>query len=140
MSLEKLMIVRNAMRLGAFLEREGDRVLAPEGLTHQQYVVLLRVSDRGPLSHKEICSALLHEKSNISKIIRKLTSQGLVHTYTKPGDGRVQMTRVTGEGKARLRECTRLLSAWVDGWLNLMTDDEASRMLDSFTWMNTLAR
>lgn len=134
------MIVRNAMRLGAFLEREGDRVLAPVGLTHQQYVVLLRISERGPLSHKDICSALLHEKSNISKIIKKLASSDLIQTFPKPGDGRVQMTRVTDDGKSRLRECTRLLSAWVAEWLKLMTDEEARRMLDSFTWMNTLAR
>jgi len=140
MELEKLLIVRHLMRLGAYLEREGTRILAKEGLTHQQYTVLTRISEHGPLSQKDVCLALLYEKSNVSKIVKKLSGSGFIEIAASEADKRAHVIRATEEGKAVIRRAQVLLGEWVTNWLKLVNDDETRKLLENLGWLNALSK
>ena len=140
MELEKLLIVRHLMRLGAYLEREGNRILADTGLTHQQYIVLTRISEHGPLSQKDVCSALLYEKSNVSKIVAKLADKGYITASASEEDRRAHVLLATQDGKEKIRHAQDRLAGWVSDWLKLVSEDEARKLLDNLGWLNALAK
>ena len=99
MKVEKVMIVRHLMRLGAFMEREGSRALIPTNLTHQQFLVLSRISEQGSLSQKDLCDKMLYEKSNVSRIIKRLHSLGLILIVPDIEDARRQVINPTDKGR-----------------------------------------
>ncbi len=77
-------IVVGLLRIGAFLQREGDRIVKVFYLNQQQYVVLNFIFRNQPLSQNDICSRLLYEKSNVSKILKKL--EDLKYVMQKPSN------------------------------------------------------
>ena len=85
---QKTQIVKSLLRLGVFLQREGNRIVSDFGLNQQQLVVLKEIQEKGPVSQREICSELLLEKSNVSKIVGKLYSQGYITVSHSERDNR----------------------------------------------------
>lgn len=140
MNVERMMIVRHIMRLGAYMEREGGRLLFPLGLTHQQFLALSRISEQGPLCQKDLCDKLLYEKSNISRIIKKLLGLEFVTVIPDPGDARKQVLTITESGQTTVQNGRKIISDWTDNWLTLLTDSEGKQFLSSLSWLNTLAR
>jgi DNA-binding MarR family transcriptional regulator len=124
MEREKTEIVKHALRLGAFLERTGTRLLQDFGLTQQQFIVLKRIEENGPLSQKDICSDLLFEKSNVSKIVRKLTNAGLIRKTFSEEDNRISELNISDRGKEVVNGCMRKLNQWNRQWLPDFTEDE----------------
>jgi len=114
---DRLKIVKSLLRLGAYLQREGDRLLSSFSLTQQQFVVLKEIQEKGPLSQKQICSGLLFEKSNVSKIVKKLEAAGLIQRTVSPGDGRVDLVSVTRKGEKVIGLCMARLDVWNRRWL-----------------------
>ena len=140
MRVEQLMIARHLMRLGAYLEREGGRELSQVGLTHQQFLVLTRISEQGSVSQKDLCDKLLYEKSNVSKIIKKLLAVELIDISTDPEDARRQVIRTTDQGSLAVQKGKKIVSAWVEQWLNRLMDDENTEILSMLIKLNTLVR
>jgi DNA-binding MarR family transcriptional regulator len=124
MEREKTEIVKHALRLGAFLERTGTRLLQDFGLTQQQFIVLKRIEENGPLSQKDICSDLLFEKSNVLKIVRKLTNAGLIRKTFSEEDNRISELNIADRGKEVVNGCMRKLNQWNRQWLPDFTEDE----------------
>lgn len=131
-------IVKNILRLGAFLQREGDRLIGRYGLTQQQFVVLREIQERGPLSQRDICSELLYEKSNISKIVKKLAAEGLVRRSASPADGRMGLLETTKKGERLTGLCMSTLDIWNRYWLRTLSEaqvKEALAVLDTLKVM-----
>jgi DNA-binding MarR family transcriptional regulator len=132
MQKERAQIVKDLLRLGAFLQREANRLLDDYGLNQQQFVVLKTIQEKGPLSQKEICSDLLFEKSNVSKIVKKLEQEGLVKTTWTDRDGRVSLTEIAGKGRATAAACMQRLGEWNSEWTARLSDadvKQAARIL-----------
>ncbi len=117
-------IVRSLLRLGAFLQREGNRLLSGHGLSQQQFVVLKEIEERGPLSQKEICSQLLLEKSNVSKTVKKLVRSGLVDRKPSPDDNRISSLMITAKGLEVVSQCMEVLDQWNREWLKALSGKE----------------
>ncbi len=117
-------IVISLLRLGAFLTREGNRVVADVGLNQQQYVVLNYIYAREPVCQKEICSSLLFEKSNVSKIIKKLTDLSFIEKGTSSDDGRIHKLTLTKKGKEIINICNDRFNCWNERWLKSLSEEE----------------
>lgn len=140
MKVEKVMIARHLMRLGAFMEREGSRALAPINLTHQQFLVLSRISEQGSLSQKDLCDKMLYEKSNVSRIIKRLHSLGLIQIEVDNEDARRQVIRPSGAGMHAVVKGKQIISDSVEKWFSRLTDFESTEILSKLIWLNTLMR
>ncbi len=138
MDKQRIQIVQHSLRLGAFLQREGNRILHDFSLNQQQFIVLKRIEEQGPLSQKNICSDLLFEKSNISKIVSKLASMNLVTMSYSADDNRVSVLTITGKGKSVVDECMKKLNQWNSKWLTPLSKEEASQTLAVLNKLNTL--
>ena len=140
MKVEKVMIARHLMRLGAFMEREGSRALAPLNLTHQQFLVLSRITEQGTLSQKDLCDKMLYEKSNVSRIVKRLHSLGLIQIEPDQEDARRQVISPTGKGSLAVVKGRKIISDSVERWFSRLTDYESTEILSKLIWLNTLMR
>lgn len=127
MEKERVRLVKELLRLGAFLQREANRLLAEYNLNQQQFVVLKTVQERGPVSQKEICSDLLFEKSNVSKIVNKLERGGLVTTSWADRDARISLIEITGKGLRLIDVCLDRLNKWNFEWTSRLSDAEVKQ-------------
>ena len=124
MESKKNRIVISLLRLGSFLVRTGNRLVVEHGLNQQQFVVLKEIQALEPVSAQEVCSKLLHEKSNLSKIVNKLVEIGLVEKSDDPSDGRSSLLHVSEKGREVIKTCMDLFESWNTEWLAKLSDQE----------------
>ncbi len=130
-------IVISLLRLGAFLSREGNRIVADTGLNQQQYVVLNHIHSRGPVCQKDICASLLFEKSNVSKIVKKLSDLSFLKKESSSDDGRLHQLTITEKGEKIIVFYNSLFDGWNESWLKSLSEEE--RLLTIVT-LNRLSR
>ncbi|MEU4739201.1 MarR family transcriptional regulator [Actinosynnema sp. NPDC023658] len=78
-------------------------LLEPMGLTHPQYLVMLALWGRAPLSVKELSRMLALEPATLSPLLKRLEAIGYVTRARDAADERQLAVTLTGEGAA-LRE------------------------------------
>ncbi len=133
-------LVRDLLLIGVYLGRQGDRIAATIGLNQQQFVVLKIVEERGPLMQKDICSELLLEKANVSKMVGKLERQGLVRVSAAPADGRATMIEATAKGRRAVENVIGRFNVWNKAWLGEMGQRELEAALEVVGRLSGLAR
>ncbi len=135
---QKIQIVKSLLCLGAFLQREGNRIVRDFGLNQQQLVVLKEIQEKGPVSQREICSELLLEKSNVSKIVGKLYSQGYINVSHSERDNRRSILTVTAKGNSILDRCMERLNQWNSEWLRPMSARELNNTVGILSRLESL--
>ncbi len=90
----------------------------------QEFVVLHAISIGGPVSHTQICSGLLFEKSNVSKIVCRLIDRGLVEASSSDADGRLRLLRVSAEGRRKVERGLAVFDLWNTDWLASLSEAE----------------
>ena len=78
-------------------------VLEPLGLTHPQYLVMLALWERSPLTVREIGHLISLEPATLSPLLKRLESAGLVTRDRHPEDDRALAITLTERGRL-LRE------------------------------------
>lgn len=78
-------------------------LLEPLGLTHPQYLVMLALWGRAPLSVKELSRLLALEPATLSPLLKRLEAIGYVTRARDAADERLLAVTLTGAGAA-LRE------------------------------------
>jgi MarR family transcriptional regulator, organic hydroperoxide resistance regulator len=74
-------------------------VLAPLGLTHPQYLVMLALWERSPRTVRDIGLALSLEPATLSPLLKRLESSGLITRARKNGDERALDVQLTDAGR-----------------------------------------
>ena len=74
-------------------------VLEPLGLTHPQYLVMLALWERSPLTVREIGRLLSLEPATLSPLLKRLESAGLVTRERHPEDDRALAITLTERGR-----------------------------------------
>ena len=136
MRIDGTIIIKDLLVLGAFLERKASHLLADFNLNQQQFVVLKEIQERAPVNQREICSELLFEKSNVSKITKKLLSEKLITHTPSRKDGRIGLLTVTKKGERVIARSMKSLDDWNKRWLRNLTANEirhASLILNRLT-------
>ncbi|WP_434617195.1 MarR family winged helix-turn-helix transcriptional regulator [Arthrobacter sp. A5] len=75
-------------------------VLAPLGLTHPQYLVMLALWERNPRTVKDISAALLLEPATLSPLLKRLESAGFISRSRSRDDERALAIELTDVGRA----------------------------------------
>lgn len=78
-------------------------ILAPMGLTHPQYLVMLALWEASPRSVKEIAEALQLDSPTLSPLLKRLEAQGLLTRGRAADDERRIDVELTDAGR-ELRE------------------------------------
>ncbi len=76
------------------------------GLTYPQYLVMLVLWERGPVSVGELCEALVLDSGTLSPLLKRLEAAGLVVRTRSAADERRVEVRLTESGSAlRAQAC-----------------------------------
>ncbi len=133
-------IVKNLLQLGAFLYRTGNRMTEAYGLNQQQFIILNEIVSRQNVSQKQIVAELLLEKSNVSKIIKKLREAELVTVDASPDDRRTAVLSPTLKGKEVCSDCLNTVCRWNREWLSSCSYKKKQQFLDVLKDAKTLLR
>jgi DNA-binding MarR family transcriptional regulator len=89
-------------------------LLEPMGLTHPQYLVMLALWERSPLSIKELSGLLQLDPGTLSPLLKRLEAGGLVRRGRDSGDERVLAVTLTPKGRALRAEAEKIPPAIVE--------------------------
>ncbi len=122
-------IVRILLQLGAFLQKDGNRITEEFGLNQQQFVLLNEIVEKKSVNQKHLVGELLLEKSNVSKIVKKLHLAELITVSKSPYDRRATILMPTQKGKDVWATCMNKLNKWNRSCLQDLNKDEAENTL-----------
>lgn len=88
-------------RTNRLLELDLEHRLKPDGLTIDHFRVLRCLDQTGPISMSELANHVLVEPANLTKIIDRMTSQGLVMRIPDQTDRRRVLVTLAPAGKQR---------------------------------------
>jgi DNA-binding MarR family transcriptional regulator len=88
-------------------------LLEPMGLTHPQYLVMLALWERSPMSVKDLSGALQLDSATLSPLLKRLESAGLVTRTRDAGDERQLRIELTVAGQALRTEALEIPPAVV---------------------------
>lgn len=83
-------------------------LLAPLGLTHPQYLVMLALWERSPRSVKELCTVLHAEAATLSTLLKRLESIGYITRKRTPHDERLLEVTLTETGRDLRTEAEKI--------------------------------
>ena len=89
-------------------------LLEPMGLTHPQYLVMLALWGRSPLSVTQLSAMLALDPGTLSPLLKRLESAGHVQRRRVPGDERTLAVTLTDAGRALRTEAERIPPAVVE--------------------------
>lgn len=89
----------NISRASTLLRRHLIRTLSDDNITPEQWqiIIMLWQSDE-PISQKEIAVSLLKDKHTVSRMIKKLESNGWIEKLSKKGDSRITLVQLSKKG------------------------------------------
>ena len=83
------------------------------------------------MSVSEISEYFDIAKPNITPLVDRLASAGLVDRVRSTADRRVVFIMILDEGRQRLKEIRELLAANVEEWERSLSDEEFAQLADS---------
>ena len=89
-------------------------LLEPMGLTHPQYLVMLALWGRAPLSVKELSRLLALEPATLSPLLKRLEAIGYVTRSRAAADERQLAVALTGAGAALREQALKIPPAVVE--------------------------
>jgi DNA-binding MarR family transcriptional regulator len=89
-------------------------VLEPLGLTHPQYLVMLALWERGPISVKELSGLLQLDPGTISPLLKRLEAGDLLRRERDPRDQRNLALALTDKGRALRAQAERIPAGIVE--------------------------
>jgi MarR family 2-MHQ and catechol resistance regulon transcriptional repressor len=102
--LEALATYVKLLRASRAIVGRIEKRLARHGLTATQLGVLEAVLHRGPLTHRELGRKLLTSAGNMTDVVDKLETRGLVRRARGAGDRRLVHVELTAEGRALIED------------------------------------
>lgn len=121
---EGYQIIQNILRVSAYLSRVGDRISSDYDLNQQQFTILNEICSRDQIIQKDLVTDLYYEKSNVSKVVKKLIKKGLLETIIDEDDNRVKYLISTEAGEELWNECMNKTIEWSDEWLSHLSGTE----------------
>jgi DNA-binding MarR family transcriptional regulator len=96
----------NVVRAADWLTRGSAELLKEHGLSGAQYNVLriLRGSEPGGLPCKEVAERMITREPDVTRLLDRMESRGMIARSRSEADRRVVVTRITREGLELLTE------------------------------------
>ena len=107
--------------------------LSTLNLSLAQHEILLNILRDSGLTQKQLSEKLLVVKSNISALLKKLETRGLVRRTPDPQDSRNNQLTLTERGEALVQESFALQNRVVKAMVSVVSDAELKQMADVMT-------
>ncbi|CAM3248596.1 MarR family winged helix-turn-helix transcriptional regulator [Paracoccus nototheniae] len=115
-------------RANRMVEEDLARRLQPGGLAIEQFRVLKALEQDGPSPMGGLAARVLVEPATLTKIIDRMTSEGLVFRLADPKDRRKVMVALAPKGIALGRDLRNISTAHDDHIAQALPGSELSRI------------
>ena len=132
--------LQSILNCSLFFQREINKILLTFKLNYQQLCVLNEIIWNGPVSQKELCEKLLFEKSNISKIIKKLLKKGLVQMTVDPIDRRLTLLSEAPEGISVWKDSMQALNEFSVQFSSVLAPEEITYVIRQLKILQTAVK
>lgn len=110
------------------LLRRMEEVISAEGLTRPQFLALRCVSESAMVPMKDISDRMLVTPANITGIVDRLESKGLVRRAAHRGDRRATIVELTLKGKAMQERLSSRYTEFMEDALRVFTTEEQKKL------------
>ena len=110
------------------------------GCSFTQCHVLFELAANQSMQLLEIAEALLIDKSNASRAVKKLTDMGLVKSRRVPNDQRQKTLTLTAKGRKVLNSTIAIAQEQVQDALEHLTNDEARQVIEGMKLYSSALR
>jgi len=110
--------------------RKSEELLSEEGLTRPQFQALRCVAEKGATPMKGISDKLSVTPANITGIIDRLESKGLLRRSAQAGDRRATIVELTTKGTAVQERVSTKYKEFMKGSLKALSRDEQKSLRD----------
>lgn len=117
-----------------------DQFLAPCGLRSTQLVVLLGAYVLGSSNLRRLADELAMDRSTLTRNLKPLIAQRLLHTMPTKGRGRSKSIEVTARGQELLRAATPLWQQAQSSLRQRLGDERLARVLDDLATVTEAVR
>lgn len=115
----------------------GDRLLLERfGLTVPRYYVLVHVAREPGLSLSALSRTMFCDKSNITRLVHGLQSDGLIERRRHEQDGRVRRLFLTPAGAALYEQSSQAHHRYVKTSLQVLEPDQAQQLAEALIHLN----
>ncbi len=135
---QSIEMINKLVMINIFLQRIGNRQITKFGLNQPQFAVLGEIARNKDLLQKNILGELLLEKSNLSKIIKKLYTMSLITMNPSETDGRKTVLNVTDKGRELLNECMNELDNMKLAFTEPLKDEELDQLTPAISRLTEL--
>lgn len=108
--------------------RALNNLLSGLDLSLAQHEVLVTIRQHDGLTQNELSDRLLVVKSNVSALIKKLESRGLVRRVVDQADSRNKRLSLTDEGHELVQQSFALQNRVVEAMTSVFSDDDLARI------------
>ncbi len=113
------------------LRRESEALLSNEDMTRPQLQALMCLAQKGPILMKEISEKMFVTRANVTGIIDRLESKGLVRRTAHHRDRRATMIELTPKGVALQERVSSKYMTFMQDSLKVLTEDEQKSLRDA---------
>lgn len=110
-----------------------EKTLSKVNLNNSKFNILMiirYIGGENGIQQNEISKQLLVTASNITKLLDKLETDGLITRNNKSGDRRVKIIKITPEGSSLIDEIWADYNKTANALTPNMTDDELQALID----------
>ena len=110
------------------MQRKITEMLSEEGLTQPQFHVLRIAARSGGTSMREMSDEMLVTPANMTGLIDRLESRGLIKRGAREGDRRARIIDLTPKGKELQETVAMKYGRFMQNALRALTDDEQAML------------
>ncbi len=114
---EKHETLMNIVVAAHMLEREGDRLVQPFGISMPQFNILMllryQANSEGP-DQQSLGRMLVVNRSNITGLLDRMEKNGLVERVGEKADRRIKRVRLTPKGRKNLEDAEAVYLRYID--------------------------
>ena len=111
------------------LHRNTDAKLGEHGVTADQFVLLLALSECQALTQRELANRISSDPSTVRAMLVLLEKTGLVTRGCHPTDSRAKTVSLTAAGKRKIRKLWKVGQSIRDDMYGCMTHGEAKTLI-----------
>lgn len=111
------------------LHRNTEAAFGQHGVTADQFVVLLALSEGQALTQRELADRISSDPSTVRAMLVLLDKMGLVERACHPNDSRAKTVALTAAGKRKLRKLWKAGQSIRDEMVGCMTSDEVETLI-----------
>lgn len=133
-------VIGKLLSIGGLLQKSGNKLLMPFGLTQQQSAIFFEIAKAGKVKQKDMVNRLSLEKAHVSKVVKKLETMGLLTISPTEEDKRSYWLIPTTKGEEVHKACKEVFENWNMQWMKKVDEEELDSIIEKLALLQNTFR